>query len=115
VNGAAKRRAVKARMEELDAGALLFEETEYDDAILGLVTVGHGEPIVVYDPERVLDAIARNILHDDPTLTEEELADEAMSHMDFNVLGSTPEGAPGMFEAIQPWWDPEYEPADTDD
>jgi hypothetical protein len=89
---------------DADSAALFFDG--FDDAIIGLVTQGHGDPWVVYDGEAIIGLIAADIALSDPTLSEEEVEDMARDHYDYNVLGSVPEGCPYIMEPLEDWWDP---------
>jgi hypothetical protein len=76
----------------------------YDHFIVGLMDREDGEgQVIVYDEDRLVEGLTKNILEDAPETDEIDAYHEALGHYEFNVkAGSMVKGGP-VFVSRRDW------------
>ena len=77
--------------ESWDCEFLFLSETEYDEAIVGVVERAAGSPVIAYDTQKILNILEQSMPMED-----------AQEHFDYNILGSYMGDKTPVFICIEP-------------
>lgn len=77
--------------ESWDCEFLFLSETEYDEAIVGVVERAAGSPVIAYNTQKILNILEQSMPMED-----------AQEHFDYNILGSYMGDKTPVFICIEP-------------
>ena len=92
MTGDERREIAEAMLADENPGAMFADG--WDDAILGVARIYVGDPVVVYDLGKIVDAL----IEDGAT------REDALEYVQFNITGAyVGEGTPAFLDRIEDW------------